>query len=81
MQVNNLALKRSTSHSEDNEKYYTKDGFITKRKNNKLLGKSSNLTSCSSVFVKPENVKGLVHKGSYFEIGDRQSENKNLNMG
>jgi hypothetical protein len=87
MQINKLPLKRSTIHSEDDEKYYAKNGWIVKRKTNLVLGKivmflwrflddDSNLTSCSTMFVKPENVKGLVHIGSYFDIGDKQRENK-----
>ena len=86
MIFNKLLLKRSTIHSEDDEKYYTKNGWIVKRKTNLVLGKmvmflwrflddDSNLTSCSSMFVIPENVKGLVHKGSYFDLGDRAREN------
>ena len=85
--VNKLPLKRSTVKSEDNEKYYTKSGYILKRKTNKFIGKlvmffwrylddDSSLTSCSSMFVKPENVKGLVHIGSYFDLGDKARENK-----
>lgn len=85
--VNKLPLKRSTVKSEDEEKYYTKNGYILKRKTNKFIGKlvmffwrylddDSSLTSCSSMFVKPENVKGLVHIGSYFDLGDKARENK-----
>lgn len=85
--VNKLPLKRSTVHSEDNEKYYTKSGYILKRKTNKVVGTitmlfwrylddDSSLTSCSRMFVKPENVKGLVHIGSYFDLGDKARENK-----
>lgn len=84
---NNLKLKRSTIYKEDNLKYYTKNGYIYKRKTNKLLGKlilflwrylddDSDLTSCSTMFVKPQNVKGLVYIGSYFDLGDRAKENK-----
>jgi hypothetical protein len=87
MVVNKLPLKRSTIYKEDGEKYYTKSGWIFKRKTNKLTGKvvmrlwrylddDSNLTSCSSMFVKPENVKGLVHIGSYFDIGDKARDNR-----
>ena len=87
MLTNKLPLKRITIHSEDDEKYYTKNGYIVKRKTNLVLGKivmflwrflddDSNLTSCSTMFVKPENVKGLVYVGSYFDIGDRARENK-----
>lgn len=85
--VNKLPLKRSTVKSEDEEKYYTKNGYILKRKTSKFIGKlvmffwrylddDSSLTSCSSMFVKPENVKGLVHIGSYFDLGDKARENK-----
>lgn len=38
MQVNGIKCLRSTIHKEDEEKYYTKNGFILKRKTNKLLG-------------------------------------------
>jgi len=87
MLINKLPLKRYMIHSEDDEKYYTKNGYIVKRKTNLVLGKivmflwrflddDSNLTSCSTMFVKPENVKGLVNVGSYFDIGDRARDNK-----
>ena len=87
MRVNGIDCFRSTIHSEDDEKYYTKNGFILKRKTNKILGKvvmwlyfhlddDSDLTSCSTMFVKPEDVTGLVHIGSYFDLGDRARENK-----
>ena len=87
MRVNGVECFRSTIHSEDDEKYYTKNGFILKRKTNKVLGKvvmwlyfhlddDSDLTSCSRMFVKPEDVTGLVHIGSYFDLGDRARENK-----
>ena len=87
MRVNGIECFRSTIHSEDDTKYYTKNGYILKRKTNKVLGKvvmwlyfhlddDSNLTSCSRMFVKPEEVTGLVHIGSYFDLGDRARENK-----
>ena len=87
MRVNGIECFRSTIHSEDDTKYYTKNGFILKRKTNKVLGKvvmwlyfhlddDSSLTSCSLMFVKPEDVTGLVHIGSYFDLGDRARENK-----
>ncbi len=87
MRVNGIECLRSTIHSEDGTKYYTKNGFILKRKTNKILGKvvmwiyyhlddDSDLTSCSTLFVKPEDVTGLVHIGSYFDLGDRARENK-----
>ncbi len=87
MQVNGIKCQRSTIHKEDEEKYYTKKGFIIKRKTNKILGylvmipyffldDDSSLTSCSTMFVKPEDVTGLVHIGSYFDLGDRARENK-----
>ena len=87
MQVNGIKCERSTIHSEDNEKYYTKNGWIVKRKTNKYVGKvisilhrflddDSSLTSCSTMFVKPEDVDGLVLVGSYFDLGDRARENK-----
>ena len=87
MRVNGIECFRSTIHSEDDTKYYTKNGYILKRKTNKVLGKvvmwlyfdlddDSNLTSCSRMFVKPEDVTGLVHIGSYFDLGDRARENK-----
>lgn len=87
MRVNGIECFRSTIHSEDDTKYYTKNGFILKRKTNKVLGKvvmwlyfhlddDSDLTSCSLMFVKPEDVTGLVHIGSYFDLGDRARENK-----
>lgn len=85
--TNKLPLKRNTIHSEDEEEYYTAKGFIYKRKTNKFLGKiimffwrylddDASLTSCSLMFVKPENVKGLLHIGSYFDLGDKARENK-----
>lgn len=87
MQINGIKCKRSTIHKEDSEKYYTKNGYILKRKTNKILGyiiiilyffldDDSDLTSCSTMFVKPEDVKGLVIVGSYFDLGDRARENK-----
>ena len=39
MQVNGIRCKRSTIHSEDDTKYYTKNGFILKRETNRVLGK------------------------------------------
>lgn len=87
MRVNGIECFRSTIHSEDDTKYYTKNGFILKRKTNKVLGKvvmwlyfhlddDSDLTSCSRMFVKPDDVIGLAHIGSYFDLGDRARENK-----
>ena len=87
MRVNGIECERSTIWKEDEEKYYTRDGWIQKRKTNKVLGKvvmwlyyhlddDSSLTSCSTMFVKPEDVTGLVHIGSYFDLGDRARENK-----
>ena len=40
MIVNEIECLRSTIHSEDDTKYYTKNGFILKRKTNKVLGKA-----------------------------------------
>ena len=85
--TNGLPLKRNTIHKEDEEKYYTKKGFIYKRKTNKFLGyiimflwryldDDASLTSCSSAFVDLKTVKGLVIEGSYFDIGDKAKENK-----
>ena len=34
------------------------------------LDDDSSLTSCSTMFVKPEDVDGLVLVGSYFDLGD-----------
>lgn len=87
MQVNGIKCLRSTIHKEDEEKYYTKNGFILKRKTNKLLGyiliipyffldDDSNLTITSLMFHKPEDVVGLNIVGSYFDLGDRARENK-----
>ena len=87
MRVNGIECFRSTIHSEDDTKYYTKNGYILKRKTSKVLGKivmwlyfhlddDSDLTSCSRMFVKPEEVTGLVHIGSYFDLGDKARENK-----
>ena len=39
MQINGIKCERSTIHKEDEEKYYTRDGYILKRKTNKVLGK------------------------------------------
>ena len=86
-QVNGIKCLRSTIHSEDSEKYYTKNGYIIKRKTNKYLGyvveflnfyndDDSNLKITSLMFHKPEEVDGLKIVGSYFDIGDRMRENK-----
>ena len=42
MQVNGIKCNRSTIWAEDEFKYYTKNGYITKRKTNKYLGYVSN---------------------------------------
>ena len=87
MQINGIKCQRSTIHKEDEEKYYTKDGYITKRKTNKYLGyvlvvpyffldDDSNLTITSKMFHNPEDVIGLKVVGSYFDLGDRARENK-----
>lgn len=87
MQVNGIRCKRSTIHSEDDEKYYTANGYILKRKTNKWLGylvavpyfyldDDSDLKITSRMFHKPEEVDGLKIVGSYFDIGDRMRENK-----
>ena len=87
MQVNGIKCQRSTIHKEDKKNIILKKGFIIKRKTNKLLGylimipyffldDDSSLTSCSTMFVKPEDVDGLVLVGSYFDLGDRARENK-----
>lgn len=87
MRVNGIECERSTIWKEDDEKYYTKNGYILKRKTNKViealvmrlyyhLDDDSSLTSCSTMFVKPEDVDGLVLVGSYFDLGDRARENK-----
>ena len=87
IQINGLKLERSTIYSENEDKYYTKKGFIAKRKTNKVIGKilmffwryldnDADLTSCSTMFVKPQNVKGLVYIGSYFDLGDMAKLNK-----
>ena len=87
MQVNGIKCNRSTIWAEDEFKYYTKNGYITKRKTNKYLGyvlvipyfmldDDSNLTITSKMFHKPEDVIGLNIVGSYFDLGDRARENK-----
>lgn len=87
MRVNGIECERSTIWKEDDEKYYTRDGYILKRKTSKVIGAlvmrlyyhlddDSSLTSCSTMFVKPEDVDGLVLVGSYFDLGDRARENK-----
>lgn len=87
MQVNGIKCNRSTIWAEDEFKYYTKNGYITKRKTNKYLGyilvilyfmldDDSNLTITSLMFHKPEDVIGLKIVGSYFDLGDRARENK-----
>ena len=87
MQVNGIKCNRSTIWAEDEFKYYTKNGYITKRKTNKYLGyvlvipyfmldDDSNLTITSLMFHKPEDVVGLNTVGSYFDLGDRARENK-----
>lgn len=87
MRVNGIECERSTIWKEDDEKYYTRDGYILKRKTSKVIGvlvmrlyyhldDDSSLTSCSTMFVKPEDVDGLVLVGSYFDLGDRARENK-----
>ena len=87
MQVNGIKCNRSTIWAEDEFKYYTKNGYITKRKTNKYLGymlvipyfmldDDSDLTITSQMFHKPEDVVGLKIVGSYFDLGDRARENK-----
>ena len=87
MQVNGIKCNRSTIWAEDKFKYYTKNGYILKRKTNKYLGyiliipyfmldDDSNLTITSLMFHKPEDVIGLNLVGSYFDLGDRARENK-----
>ena len=87
MQVNDIKCNRSTIWAEDEFKYYTKSGYITKRKTNKYLGyiliipyfmldDDSNLTITSKMFHKPEDIIGLKVVGSYFDLGDRARENK-----
>lgn len=87
MQVNGIKCNRSTIWAEDEFKYYTKNGYITKRKTNKYLGyvlvvpyfmldDDSNLTITSLMFHKPEDVIGLNLVGSYFDLGDKARENK-----
>ena len=87
MQVNGIRCNRSTIHREDEEKYYTADGYILNRKTNKWLGylvaipyfyldDDSDLKITSRMFHKPEEVDGLKIVGSYFDIGDRMRENK-----
>lgn len=87
MQVNGIKCNRSTIWAEDEFKYYTKNGYITKRKTNKYLGcvlvipyfmldDDSNLTITSLMFHKPEDIIGLNLVGSYFDLGDKARENK-----
>lgn len=87
MLANGIEIDRSTVWAEDVEKYHTAKGFILKRSTNKYVGPvvlflwrylddDSDLTSCSRMFVKAEDVKGLVHVGSYFDIGDKARENR-----
>ena len=87
MQVNDIKCNRSTIWAEDEFKYYTKNGYITKRKTNKYLGyvlvipyflldDDSDLTITSQMFHKPGDVVGLKIVGSYFDLGDRARENK-----
>lgn len=87
MRTNGIECERSTIWKEDEEKYYTKNGWILKRETNKWIGAlvmrlyfhlddDSSLTSCSAMFVRPEDVDGLVLVGSYFDLGDRARENK-----
>ena len=87
MQVNGIKCNRSTILAEDEFKYYTKNGYILKRKTNKYLGyilvipyfmldDDSSLTITSLMFHKPEDVVGLKIVGSYFDLGDRARENK-----
>ena len=85
MQVNDIKCNRSTIWAEDEFKYYTKDGYITKRKTNKWLGylvmipyffldDDSDLKITSRMFHKPEEVDRLKIVGSYFDIVDRMRE-------
>lgn len=87
MQVNGIKCNRSTIWAEDEFKYYTKNGYITKRKTNKYLGyvlvipyfmldDDSDLIITSRMFYRPEDVIGLKIVGSYFDLGDRARENK-----
>ena len=80
MQVNGIKCNRSTIWAEDEFKYYTKNGYINKRKTNKYLGyvlvipyflclgdDDTNLTITSLMFHKiSEDVVGLNIVGSYF---------------
>ena len=87
MQVNDIKCNRSTIWAEDEFKYYTKNGYITKRKTNEYLGyvlvipyfmldDDSDLNITSRMFHKSEDVIGLNIVGSYFDLGDRARENK-----
>lgn len=87
MQVNDIKCNRSTIWAEDEFKYYTKNGYVTKRKTSKYLGyilvipyfmldDDSDLIITSRMFHKPEDIVGLDLVGSYFDLGDRAGENK-----
>ena len=87
MQVNGIKCLRSTIWKEDEFKYYTKNGYISKRKTNKYLGyvlvipyfmldDDSDLIITSRMFHKPEDIVGLNIVGSYFDLGDIARENK-----
>lgn len=63
MRVNGIECFRSTIHSEDDTKYYTKNGFILKRKTNKLM------TLC-------KHYKGFAYG---YEIGWRRKDLNGVN--
>ena len=80
MRVNGIECFRSTIWAEDEFKYYTKTGYITKKTNKYLwyvlvpyffLDDDSNLTITSQILHKPEDVIGLKVVGSYFDLWDR----------
>lgn len=83
---NKMKLNRMIIVGEDENRYITPKGYINKRKTNKVLGyillvlwffidNDASLDCCSTAFVKPEDVKGLVIEGNWFDLGDKQRLN------
>ena len=81
-----IKINRSTVYSEDAERYYTAKGYIVKRATSWygivvvglsfFLDDDANLDCCSTMFSDPEKINGLKVRGSYFDLGDLQAENK-----
>lgn len=86
MIANNLKMNRIIITEEKEDRYIFPNGYLMKRKTNKLLGYAllypwffldddANLTCCSLAYTKKEDVEGLNIEGSFFELGDKQALN------